>query len=61
MSNEVESGLKSYKKEATEAAYDLFYGSKVIKEIEEATTIGQIDRIMRTARHEKFGRGGSRR
>lgn len=43
-----------YKRQAIKAAKDLLYGNKVIKKIKKAKTEGEIDRIMRAARHEHF-------
>lgn len=40
--------------EAVKAAKDLLYGDEVIKQLEAAKTIAKMDRIMKTARKEKF-------
>ena len=50
-----EESLAHYKSQATKAAKDSCYGYKVMAKIEDAKTIGEIERIMRTARHDKFG------
>ena len=47
--------LANYKSQATKAAKDLCYGYKVLSKIKDAKTIGEVERIMRNARHEKFG------
>lgn len=39
-----------YKRKAITAATDLFYGEKVIKAITQADTVGEIARIMKSAR-----------
>ena len=46
--------FKQQKIEAVKAAKDLYYGKDVIRAIENATTTGEISRIMINARHEKF-------
>lgn len=43
--------LEVYKNQAMEAAKDLCYGNGVIKRLKEAKTTGEIERIMREARH----------
>ena len=47
----VEKGLKNTKSLAVKAAKDLFYGDDVVKALENATTVGEIDHIMVTARN----------
>lgn len=44
-----------YKDQAINAAKELGYGRRVIKKIKEAESEEEIQRIMITARHEKFG------
>ena len=46
----VEKGLKNAKSRAVKAAKDLFYGDDVINSIENATTVGEIEHIMVSAR-----------
>lgn len=43
------------KNNAIHAAQDLGYGDEVIKKLRQAKTDGEIGRIMRKARLEKFG------
>lgn len=50
----MESEFKLYKKQALKAAKDLFYGKDVIRRINDATTISEIDRIMRSARKGEY-------
>lgn len=50
----MESELKLYKKQAIKAAKDLMYGKEVVEKVEAASTIADIDRIMKNARKEKF-------
>ena len=40
----------AYKHEALKAAHDLCYGDRVINKIKNAKSIGEISRIMATAR-----------
>ena len=40
----------AFKRNAIKAAKDLLYGEKVIRQIETATTISEIDKIMRNTR-----------
>ena len=47
-----------YQHQAINAAHDLHYGRDVIDKIKSAKTDAEIDRIMRNARHEKFGEKG---
>lgn len=47
--------LSEYKHQASKAANDLCYGRGVAMKINNAKTIGEVERIMRTARKEKFG------
>lgn len=49
-----DNSLGTYKQTAAEAAKDLCYGEEVIERIRAATTHGEIERILRDARH---GRG----
>lgn len=51
----VEESLSNYKSQASKAARDLGYGHETIKSIRTAKSLGEIERIMRTARKEKFG------
>lgn len=44
------SKVREYKKDAITAANDLNYGEEVIYKLEHAKTIGEISRIMITAR-----------
>lgn len=46
----VEKGLKNAKSRAVKAAKDLFYGDDVVDAIENATTVGEIEHIMVSAR-----------
>lgn len=46
----VEKGLKNAKSRAVKAAKDLFYGDDVVNAIENATTVGEIEHIMVSAR-----------
>ena len=50
----MESEVKQFKRQAVKAAKDLFYGDEVVKQLEAATTISEMDRIMKTARKERF-------
>lgn len=43
-----------YQSQAIDAAKDLCYGPNVIKRLVEAKTSGEIERIMRDARHGKI-------
>ena len=54
MITNISSDIDVYRKEALSAAGDLGYGSEVISKIKKATTIGQIEIAMITARKEKF-------
>ena len=47
--------IKAYKRQALAAAKDFKYGKHVEDRIKNAKSVGDIDRIMRKARHEKFG------
>ena len=47
--------FKAYKSEAIKAAEDLEYGTEILEKLENAKTDGEIQRIMVSARHEKFG------
>lgn len=42
--------LREYRRGALKAAKELCYGAKVITKIKDAKTIGEISRIMATAR-----------
>ena len=46
----VEKGLKNAKSRAIKAAKDLFYGDDVVESIEKASSIGEIEHIMVSAR-----------
>ncbi len=46
--------LISYRYHALKAAKDFWYGDAVIEQIKNAKTVGEIERIMRNARHKKF-------
>ena len=50
-----ELALESYRKHARKAARQLGYGSKVIDQIKNAESEAEIQKIMVTARHKKFG------
>lgn len=50
----MEPGFKEFKKQAVKAAKDLLYGDEVVKQLEAAKTIVEMDRIMKTARKEKL-------
>ena len=50
----MELGFKEFKKQAIKAAKDLLYGDEVVKRLEAAKTIAEMDRIMKTARKEKL-------
>lgn len=50
-----EISLDVYRKEAEKAAKQLGYGSKVIDQIKNAESEAEIQKIMVTARHKKFG------
>ncbi len=52
--NRMDSDTKVFKKQAIKAAKNLCYGEEVINKLEAATTIAEMDRIMKTARKEKF-------
>lgn len=47
--------LTHFKRQALRAAKDFNYGKDVENAIRESTTIEETNRIMRKARHEKFG------
>ena len=47
--------FKSYKSEAIKAAIELGYDVDVIEKLNKAKTDGEIQRLMITARHKKFG------
>lgn len=44
----------TFRREAIKAAKDFNYGDEVIQNLKDAKTIAEMDRIMRTARKEKF-------
>lgn len=48
--------LQIYRPNAIEAAKDLYYGEEVIKKIKAAKSVGEIEQIMITARHKRFGK-----
>lgn len=48
--------MQIYRPHAIEAAKDLYYGEDVINKIKAAKTVGEIERIMKTARHKNFGK-----
>lgn len=48
------SELESFRKDAIQAAKDLFYGDIVIDLLKKAETIGEISRIMGDARRGKY-------
>ena len=48
------SGFAKYQHHAIAAAKDLYYGPKVILALQMAKTEGELERIMRAARHEHF-------
>jgi hypothetical protein len=50
-----EISLDTYKKESAKAAKQLGYDSKVIDQIKNAESEAEIQKIMITARHKKFG------
>ena len=50
-----DNSLETYRRNAIAAAVDLKYGFPVVKEIQNAKTHGEIQRIMINARHKKFG------
>ena len=50
----MELGFKEFKKQAIKAAKDLLYGNDVVKQLEAANTIAEMDRITQTARKEKL-------
>lgn len=50
----MEPGFKEFKKQAVKAAKDLLYGDEVVKQLEAAKTIAEMDRVMKTARKEKL-------
>ena len=50
----MESEVKLFKRQAIKAAKDLLYGNEVVKQLEAAKTIAEMDRIMKTARKEKL-------
>jgi hypothetical protein len=43
-----------FRRQAIEAAKDLCYGDAVIKALKTADSVGEMDRIMKKARHEMF-------
>lgn len=47
----VEKGLKNAKSRAVKAAKDLFYGDDVVESIEKASSVGEIEHIMVSARN----------
>lgn len=50
----MESEVKLFKRQAIKAAKDLLYGNEVVKQLEAAKTIAEMDRIIKTARKEKL-------
>ena len=46
--------VSQYKRQAIKAAKDLKYGDEVVEKLKKAKTEGEIDRIMKAARHEHF-------
>lgn len=46
---------EAYREDAIKAAKDFRYGDDVIEALKEAKTIGQMEKIMVTARHKMFG------
>lgn len=50
----MELGFKEFKRQAIKAAKDLLYGNEVVKQLEAAKTIAEIDCIIKTARKEKL-------
>lgn len=49
------SETESFRRNAIAAAKDLFYGDEVVIQLKNAGTIGEMDRIMKTARRKNFG------
>ena len=49
-----EQKLRSYKKEATTAARELYYPPEVLRKIQQAKTEDEISRIMFNARMKKY-------
>ena len=49
--------LKLYRKQAITAAKDLSYGNVVVNNIKNATSVGEIERILITARKNMKDRG----
>ena len=47
----IEKGLKNAKSRAVKAAKDLFYGDDVVESIEKASSVGEIEHIMVSARN----------
>lgn len=56
MSDSSDKEVKRYKNQAKKAAKGLLYSKSVINKIDEATSIGQIQIIMTTARKRKFNK-----
>jgi hypothetical protein len=50
----MEQDVKQFKRQAIKAAKDFNYGDEVISKLKAAKTVAEMDRIMRTARKEKF-------
>ena len=50
----METEVKLFKRQAIKDAKDLLYGNEVVKQLEAAKTIAEMDRIMKTARKEKL-------
>lgn len=48
---ETDGSFREYRKNAKRAAVELCYGQKVVQEIMDAKSIGEIEKIMSTARH----------
>ena len=47
--------FKAFKKQSINIANDFEYGNDVKKSIENAKSVAEINRILRTARDKKFG------
>lgn len=50
----MEEDAKTFRRQAIKAAKDLDYGEEVVLSLKAAKTVGEMDRIMKTARKEKF-------
>lgn len=46
--------LVIFRRQAIRAAKDLCYGDEVIEKLKAATSINEVDRVMKAARKEKF-------